>query len=183
MERQEGFFKQWVIGKFLTLPKYEDFTKLHDPNKRKMKLPLLSTANFLIVWRCHGVLCFHFYFFVLNQSLQRRLGWEQLPSLLWWFFGRCHSESYLVTYKFKVLSQQLRCKLTMVFERYFTVEDFTEIDQRTCKSIINQHTSKAYLEQNSFVIKHNETKIDKGAWKIISCTKIEALTSKNITPK
>ena len=71
----------------------------------------------------------------------------------------------------------------MVFERYFTVEDFTEIDRRTCKLIINQHTTKAYLEQNSFVIKHDETKIDKGAWKIITCTKIEALTLKNITPK
>ena len=183
MEQQESFFKQRVIGKILTLPKDEDFTKLHDANKRKMKLPLLSTTNFWTVWKCHVVLCFHFYFFVLNQSFQGRLRWEQLPSLLWRFFGRCHSESYLITYKFKVLSQQLRCKLTTAFQRYFSVEDVTEIDQHTCKSIINQHTCKAYLQQNSFLIKHNETKIDKGAWKIISCTKIEALTSKNITPK
>ena len=31
--------------------------------------------------------------------------------------------------------------------------------------------------------KHHETKTDEGAWKIISCTKIRACTSKNIAPK
>ena len=153
------------------------------PKQKEIETPFTEYSELFNSMKVPWCFVFSFLFFCLNQRLQRRLGWEQLPSLLWWRFGRCHSEGYLVIYKFKVLSQQLRCKLTMVFERYFTVEDFTEIDQRTCKLIINQHTSKAYLEQNSFVIKHNETKIDKGAWKIISCTKIEALTSKNITPK
>ena len=33
---------------------------------------------------------------------------------------------------FQVLSQQLRGTLTTAFERYFTDEDFMDIDQHTC---------------------------------------------------
>ena len=33
---------------------------------------------------------------------------------------------------FKVLFQQLRNTLTMVFERHLTAEDFTDLDQHTC---------------------------------------------------
>ena len=50
--------------------------------------------------------------------------------------------------------------MTMAFGRHFTVE---------------------YL--NSLLVKRHETKIDKAALKIISCTKNQACTSKNIAPK
>ena len=36
---------------------------------------------------------------------------------------------------------------------------------------------------NSFLLKHDGTEIDVGAWKTISCTKIQACTLKNIAPK
>ena len=39
------------------------------------------------------------------------------------------------------------------------------------------------MRANSFLIKHHETKIDEGAWKIISCTKIQACDLKHTAPK
>ena len=39
------------------------------------------------------------------------------------------------------------------------------------------------IRANSFLVKHHDTKIGEGAWKIISCTKTQACTSKNIAPK
>ena len=41
----------------------------------------------------------------------------------------CCSESYLILAMFKVLSQRLLGTLTTAFEIYFTVEDFTDMDQ------------------------------------------------------
>ena len=71
----------------------------------------------------------------------------------------------------------------MAFERHFTVEDCTEIDQHTCKSIMDKHRCKKYVQQYSSLVKHHEMKTDKGAWKIIGCTKNQTSTSKNIAPK
>ena len=55
--------------------------------------------------------------------------------------------------------------------------------QDTFKSIMDQPTCKIYVQQNSFMVSHYEMKIDGGAWEIISRTKIEASTSKNIATK
>ena len=41
---------------------------------------------------------------------------------------------YLITAMFKVLSQQLRGTLTTAFERYLTIEDFTDMDQHRCRA-------------------------------------------------
>ena len=90
---------------------------------------------------------------------------------------------YLITAMFKVLSQQLRGTLTLTLKRHFTVEDFIEMDQLQCKSILDQHTCKTYIQQNSALVKHHETKIDEGVSKIKSSTKIQACTSKNIPPR
>ena len=51
------------------------------------------------------------------------------------FLKNSFVQSYLITAVFKVLSQQLRDTLTTAFGRHFTVEDFTEMDQHTSKSI------------------------------------------------
>ena len=40
------------------------------------------------------------------------------------------------------------------------------MDEHTCKSIVDQQTCKKYVQQNSFLGKHRETKIGEGAWKI-----------------
>ena len=38
---------------------------------------------------------------------------------------------------FKVLSQQLQGTLTTAFERHFTIEDFTDVDQHRSRACIN----------------------------------------------
>ena len=43
---------------------------------------------------------------------------------------------------------------------------FYGMDEHTCKSIVDQQTCKKYVQQNSFLGKHRETKIGEGAWKI-----------------
>ena len=48
---------------------------------------------------------------------------------------------------------------------------------------MDQPTCKIYVQQNSFMVSHYEMKIDGGAWEIISRTKIEDSTSKNIATK
>ena len=48
------------------------------------------------------------------------------------FFGKCLPESYLIIDLFIVLSHQLWTTLTTAFERHFKMEDFTEMDHRTC---------------------------------------------------
>ena len=45
---------------------------------------------------------------------------------------------------------------------------------------MDQHTCKTYVQQNSFLFKHHETKIDEVVW---NCTKIQACALKKITPK
>ena len=56
----------------------------------------------------------------------------------------------MITAIFRVISQQLQGALTIAFEKHFTVEDFTKMDQNMCKSIMDQHTCKRYVQQNSF---------------------------------
>ena len=67
---------------------------------------------------------------------------------------------------FKVLSQQLRGTLTTAFKRYFTVEDFKDMDQH----------------KKFFLGRYHEMKMGEGALEIISCTKIRACSLKNIAP-
>ena len=82
-----------------------------------------------------------------------------------------------MTTMFKVLSKQLWGTLTTTYERHFANEDFTEMDQHTCKLIMNQHRCKTYVQQNCFLVKHHVVKIGEDACKIVSCTKIQACTS------
>ena len=58
---------------------------------------------------------------------------------------------------FKVFSQQLEGKITTAFERHFAFEDFTEVDQHTCKLIMDQQRCKTHDQQNSFLFKDRET--------------------------
>ena len=56
----------------------------------------------------------------------------------------------------------------MIFERHLTVKDFMDMD--------NMHA-------NSIQGKYHETNTDRSAWKIISCTIIQACCLKNISPR
>ena len=46
--------------------------------------------------------------------------------------------------------------------RHFAFEDLTEMGQNTCKT---------YVQQNTFLVKHHEKKLDKHACKIITYTR------------
>ena len=87
---------------------------------------VLSWGDFWIVWTCHGILCFHFYFFVWKQRYKRAIGWKQLLSLLC-FFLKVSFRKYFITAMFQVLFQQLRGNLTTAFERHLTTEYFMDI--------------------------------------------------------
>ena len=43
---------------------------------------VLNRADFWMIWRCHGIPCFHFYFLFRNNGYKRRI---RYPSLLWQF--------------------------------------------------------------------------------------------------
>ena len=45
------------------------------------------------------------------------------------FLWRMSFQKYLITAMFKGISRQLRVTLTTAFERHFTMEDFTDMDQ------------------------------------------------------
>ena len=120
------------FAKFLRTPFLQNtsgwllLTKLHDPNRRKMRLPcfelrwLLNGMN--MSW--HSV--FSFLFFLFRKNVIR----EQLdeddfrryvffPKVLFW---KC-----LITAMFQVLYQQLRGNLTTAFEKHLITEYFMEI--------------------------------------------------------
>ena len=80
---------------------------------------------------CHGILYFLFLFFCLEPTVRKNI--------------------------FKVFSQQLERQITTAFERHFVFEDFTEVDQHTCKLIMNQQRCKTHDQQNSFLFKDRET--------------------------
>ena len=91
------------------------------------------------------------------------------PSRLWKLLQKSHSGSYLITAIFKVLSRQLRSTLTTAFERHLTVA-------------AARYPPLKFYGHGSTLGKCYETKIDKGTWKLICCTKIWAYFSKNIEP-
>ena len=83
-----------VIRKTLTLLKHEDMIlSCMTQTREKWDSLVLSRADFWMVWTCHGNPCFHFYLICLEQLYKRIIGWKRLPSLLCFFFRKCHCES------------------------------------------------------------------------------------------
>ena len=56
-----------------------------------------------------------------------------------------------------------------MFWETFIVEEFTEIDQHTCNSIVDEHIGKTYDQQNVFLVKYHETKIDEEIIETMLC--------------
>ena len=102
-------------------------TKLHEPNRRKMGLPISELRWLLNVWTCHGILCFHFHFFCLETTLQDSNWMKTISVVVMFFFPKVSFRKYLITAMFKVLYQQLRGNLTTAFERHLTTEYFMNI--------------------------------------------------------
>ena len=77
----------------------------------------------------------------------RTIGWEWLPSLLWYFFRKCYSELTWsqIAAIFKVLFQQLQDNLTKAFEIHLTIEDFVGIDQHKCQACSSKNIAPRHL--------------------------------------
>ena len=61
-----------IIGKSLTVPKHKDIIlSSMTQTTEKLDSLVLSRADFSMVRRCHGILCFHFYFFCLEATVKR----------------------------------------------------------------------------------------------------------------
>ena len=101
-------------------------TKLHDPNRRKMRLPcfelrwLLNGMN--MPW--HSVFSFLFFLF-RNNVIREQLDENDFRRYV--FFPKVSFRKYLITAMFKVLYRQSRVNLTTAFERHLTTEYFMDI--------------------------------------------------------
>ena len=103
-------------------------TKLHDPKRRKIRLPcfelrwLLNGMN--MPW--HSVFSFLFFLF-RNNVIREQLDENDFRRWYSFFFLKVSFWKYLITVMFKVLYQQSRVNLTTAFERHLTTEYFMNI--------------------------------------------------------
>ena len=134
-------------------------SKIHEPIKKKMKLPC-----FELRWILKGVRmpwnCFYFHFLFRTDG-KRKSGWERLPSLLWYFIRKYQSETTW---------SQLCLKFF-----YNNWEAFGRQQLKILQTWIDIGT-------NHFLSKFLETKIDESVWKIIYII-TRTCSSKNITPR
>ena len=102
-------------------------TKLHDPNRRKMKL-----CCFEVRWLLHGMnMSWHPVFSFLFVLFRNNVIRDQLDEndfvIIMFFFSKGSFRKYLITAMFQVLYQQLQGNLTTAFERHLTTEYFMDI--------------------------------------------------------
>ena len=85
---------------------------------------VLSRGDFWMIWKFHGISCFHFYF--LFRNIDKREWVDRTTSVpdMIIFFGKCHSKSSW--------SQVLR----RTFDKgiWKTIEDFTDVCQHKCQA-------------------------------------------------
>ena len=74
-----------------------------------------------MIWKCHGILCFHFYFFFRNNGKN-----DFCCCYGDFIFRKCHSKS--------TSSQLLDRTFTTAFERHLAIEDFKDVDQHRCRT-------------------------------------------------
>ena len=118
-----------------------------------------------MVWIYHGIPCFHIYFFYVEATVKRRLGWEQVSSRSWLLFLKCHSESYLISAVFKVLNNN---------EAHWKRHLKDTIELKILRRRIN-------IRVNSFLDKYRETKMAKMPWKLLVAQKFEPVFQEHCT--
>ena len=67
---------------------------------------VLRTGDFWMIWICHGIQCFHFYFLFRNNVIREQLDGNDVSRCYGFFY-----ESVIPKFTFKVLSQQLQLHL------------------------------------------------------------------------
>ena len=120
-------------------------TKLHDPNRRKMKLPcfelrwLLNGLN--MPW--HSVFSFLFLLF-RNNVIREELD-ENDFRRCYVFFPKVSFRKYLITAMFKFLYQQSRVNLATAFERHLTAEYFMDIGVKLAPRHLTYYSMLLFL--------------------------------------
>ena len=113
-------------------------TKLHDPNRRKMRLPC-----FELRWLLNGMNMPWHSVFSFSSFLFRNVIREQLDEndfrRCYVFFFEIIIRKYLITAMFKVLYQKLRSNLTTAFERHLTTECFMDIGVKLAPKHLTYH--------------------------------------------
>ena len=130
---------------------------------------VLSRADFWMVWRCHGIPCFHFYVFCVEPNARK----NNLMKATSVTFMTIFSE---VSF-WKLLDH------SYVPSSFSTIS--INIENGNWKTPYSWKSFRILINTraNSFLGKHHETKIDEETWKIISSTNIGACTSKSIVLK
>ena len=117
-----------------------------------------------MIWRCHSIPSFHFYFLFRNNGNREQLDENDFRRCYSDFFSKMSFWKYFITAMFKVFSQQLRGTLTTAFERGFTIEDFTDMDQHSCWACSKTFGLLLYTSlslKQSLVLKSNLVLIEK----------------------
>ena len=120
-------------AKFLRAPLLQNTSgwllliKLHDPNRRKMKLPCFELRWILNGMNMPWHSLFSFLFFLFRNRVIREQLHENDFRRCYVFFPKVSFRKYLIIAIFKVLYQQLRGNLTTAFERHFITEYFMDI--------------------------------------------------------
>ena len=142
--------------KFLRIPFLQNtsgwllLTKLHDPNRRKMRLPcfelrwLLNGMN--MPW--HSVFSFLFFLF-RNNVIREQLDENDFRRWYSFFFLKVSFWKYLITVMFKVLYQQSRVNLTTAFERHLTTEYFMDIRVKLAPRYLTYYCMLLFLSSKT----------------------------------
>ena len=101
-------------------------TTLHELNREKWDSLVLIRGYFWIKSKFHGILCFNFNFWFKNNGKENKWMRPNTVAVLVIFFRKIDSKS--------TSSQLLRRTLTTEFEKYFTIKDFTYVDQHRCRA-------------------------------------------------
>ena len=92
--------------------------------RRKWDSVVLNRGDIWMIWRCRGIPCLYFLFCFRNNGKREQLN------------GRCYSIFFSKSVILKVHDcsyvqssfSTMTGTLTTVFEKYLTIEDFTDID-------------------------------------------------------
>ena len=101
-------------------------TKLHDPNRKKMRLPCFELRWLLTGMNMSWHSVFSFLFLFRNNVIREQLD-ENNFRHCYVFFPKVSFRKYLITAMFKVLYQQLRGNFATAFVRHLITEYFMDI--------------------------------------------------------
>ena len=97
-------YRFWVTTRITRLEVLEKLwlnRTLHEPNKKKKWEPLvLNRGDLWMMWRCHAIPCFHFYFLFRNNGKRNKLDGNDFRLCYMVIFLKVSFRKYLITAMF-----------------------------------------------------------------------------------